>query len=76
MAGRHPPSRTIYVGNLPGNVKVRDVEDIFYKVSYANPTKCGSGLILDVSGPMQLLNTIEGVLGPCATKGSLPLPFT
>jgi hypothetical protein len=25
-------SRTIYVGNLPGDIRVREVEDLFYKV--------------------------------------------
>lgn len=25
-------SRTIYVGNLPGDTRLREVEDLFYKV--------------------------------------------
>lgn len=25
-------SRTIYVGNLPGDIRLREVEDLFYKV--------------------------------------------
>lgn len=25
-------SRTIYVGNLPGDIREREVEDLFYKV--------------------------------------------
>lgn len=25
-------SRTIYVGNLPGDVREREIEDLFYKV--------------------------------------------
>ena len=25
-------SRTLYVGNLPGDIRVREVEDLFYKV--------------------------------------------
>lgn len=25
-------SRTLYVGNLPGDVREREVEDLFYKV--------------------------------------------
>lgn len=32
MSSRFSASRTIYVGNLPGDVRERDVEDIFYKV--------------------------------------------
>jgi splicing factor, arginine/serine-rich 1 len=27
-------SRTIYVGNLPGDIREREVEDLFYKVSF------------------------------------------
>jgi len=30
MSGRS--SRTIYVGNLPGDIRLREVEDLFYKV--------------------------------------------
>lgn len=26
-------SRTLYVGNLPGDVREREVEDLFYKVN-------------------------------------------
>lgn len=26
-------NRTIYVGNLPGDIRMREVEDLFYKVS-------------------------------------------
>jgi arginine/serine-rich splicing factor 1/9 len=30
-------SRTIYVGNLPGDIREREVEDLFYKVgSFVN----------------------------------------
>ena len=31
-------SRTLYVGNLPGDIRAREVEDLFYKVlhSYLN----------------------------------------
>lgn len=25
-------SRTLYVGNLPGDIRLREVEDLFYKV--------------------------------------------
>jgi len=28
-------SRTLYVGNLPGDIRVREVEDLFYKVLYS-----------------------------------------
>jgi RNA recognition motif-containing protein len=31
MSGRRW-SRTIYVGNLPGDIREREVEDLFYKV--------------------------------------------
>lgn len=31
-------SRTIYVGNLPGDIRMREVEDIFYKVLIFNTT--------------------------------------
>ena len=27
-------SRTLYVGNLPGDIREREVEDLFYKVFY------------------------------------------
>jgi hypothetical protein len=27
-------SRTIYVGNLPGDIREREVEDLFYKVRF------------------------------------------
>lgn len=27
-------SRTIYVGNLPGDIREREVEDLFYKVNF------------------------------------------
>ena len=33
MSGRL--SRTIYVGNLPGDIREREVEDLFYKVIYS-----------------------------------------
>lgn len=26
-------SRTVYVGNLPGDIREREVEDLFYKVT-------------------------------------------
>jgi len=29
-------SRTIYVGNLPGDIREREVEDLFYKVRFFN----------------------------------------
>lgn len=29
-------SRTIYVGNLPSDIKERDIEDLFYKVWVLN----------------------------------------
>jgi hypothetical protein len=28
----HSMSRTIYCGNLPGGIREREVEDVFYKV--------------------------------------------
>jgi len=28
-------SRTIYVGNLPGDIREREVEDLFSKVNYS-----------------------------------------
>lgn len=28
-------SRTLYVGNLPGDTRMREVEDLFYKVSFS-----------------------------------------
>lgn len=28
-------SRTIYVGNLPGDTREREVEDLFYKVTFS-----------------------------------------
>jgi arginine/serine-rich splicing factor 1/9 len=30
-------SRTIYVGNLPGDIREREVEDLFYKVGGSIP---------------------------------------
>jgi RNA recognition motif-containing protein len=30
-------SRTIYVGNLPGDIREREVEDLFYKVGELIP---------------------------------------
>lgn len=27
-------SRTIYVGNLPGDIRMREIEDLFMKVSF------------------------------------------
>jgi len=32
MSGRF--SRSIYVGNLPGDIREHEIEDIFYKVSF------------------------------------------
>ena len=29
-------SRTIYVGNLPGDIREKEVEDLFYKVRFFN----------------------------------------
>jgi arginine/serine-rich splicing factor 1/9 len=28
-------SRTLYVGNLPGDIRLREVEDLFYKVLHS-----------------------------------------
>lgn len=29
-------SRTVYVGNLPGDIREKEVEDLFYKVIHRN----------------------------------------
>lgn len=34
MSGKS--SRTLYVGNLPGDIRLREVEDLFYKVLISN----------------------------------------
>jgi len=50
MSGRS--SRTIYVGNLPGDIRLREVEDLFYKVcflmklSYISENNCVISFIL------------------------------
>jgi len=43
MSGRS--SRTLYVGNLPGDIRLREVEDLFYKVGISNTILC-TGLLL------------------------------
>lgn len=30
-------SRTLYVGNLPGDIREKEVEDLFYKVTFNSP---------------------------------------
>ena len=34
-------SRTLYVGNLPGDIREREVEDLFYKVNSLNTVWSG-----------------------------------
>lgn len=33
-------SRTLYVGNLPGDIREKEVEDLFYKVIFNPPPPC------------------------------------
>jgi RNA recognition motif-containing protein len=42
-------SRTIYVGNLPGDIREREVEDLFYKVGRNIFTQTFVGLLMFAS---------------------------
>lgn len=44
MSGRF--SRTIYVGNLPADIRESEIEDLFYKVCVANHVSIPSVLSL------------------------------
>lgn len=39
-------SRTLYVGNLPGDIREREVEDLFYKVNSSPFFFWGMGFLL------------------------------
>lgn len=44
MSGRF--SRTIYVGNLPADIRESEVEDLFYKVCIRNTAEIRESIIL------------------------------
>jgi len=52
MSGRS--SRTLYVGNLPGDIRMREVEDLFYKVLIYNTTVCTVVLLTSMLKDMHL----------------------
>jgi RNA recognition motif-containing protein len=51
-------SRTIYVGNLPGDIRVREVEDLFYKVGiHTRTTNIPTKYILYIDISELMLNS-------------------
>jgi hypothetical protein len=52
MSGRS--SRTLYVGNLPGDIRLREVEDLFYKVRIPNTIVCTVLLLTSMLKDMHL----------------------